>query len=141
MVELNRPKGAGLKSVDATAAKLQWPAALSSGSQFTFERRRVVPNPQGGIMVQWEALPDARVEHVGDNFVATLSKLSPGEMYGVRVVATGEDGGKPLFTQYFSTTPRPQLLPKITVLRVLLLGLAICGGLVWRQRRAQRAAQ
>jgi hypothetical protein len=62
-------------------------------------------------------------------------------MYGVRVVAVGPgmEAGQPLFTQYFATPPRPKLLPKITVLRVLVVALVVCGFLVWRQRRAQRA--
>jgi hypothetical protein len=61
-------------------------------------------------------------------------------MYGVRVLAVSPEGSKPLFTQYFATTPRPRLLPEITLFRVLVVALIVCGALIWRQRRARNAA-
>jgi hypothetical protein len=142
LTDFHLPEGVQLKNVNATAATMEWPATLTTAEMFRLERRRIVPDGDGGIKVQWDPLANVDVTHTGALYTAKLSKLSPGQMYGVRVVAVGPgmEAGQPLFTQYFATPPRPSLMPKITLLRVLVVVLLVCGVFVLRQRRAQRAA-
>ncbi len=139
-VDLIRPAGVGITRLEATSTTLEWPAALSTSEKFRFERRRIVADAAGELKVRWEDLPGVSVRRIGERQVAVFQQLRPADVYGVRVVPVGPggEGGKPLFTQYFTTPARESSWPRITPVRVLSVVLAGCGFLVLRQRRAQR---
>lgn len=141
-VDLQRPKGVRLTRLEATRATLEWPTALTAEEKFRFERRRIALEA-GALKVLWEEVPGVAVERTNAVWTAAFSELRGGQVYGIRVVPLGPAGeaGKPLFTQFFSTPPAPKLLPEITLFRVLIVILAICGVLIFRQRRALRAGR
>ncbi len=140
LVDLRTPKGVKVAQLTATGATIEWPVVAGMAVKFRVERRRVVPDPAGGLKVRWDELPGATIRQQGDRQVAVMTGLQPGTPYGVRVVPLGPGGeaGEPLFAQYFTTAAKPGFWPEITPLRVLFLVLVLCAALVLRQRRAQK---
>ena len=140
LVDLRTPKGVKVAQATATGATIEWPVVAGMAVKFRVERRRVVPDPAGGLKVRWDELPGTTIRQEADRQVAVMTGLQPATAYGVRVVPLGPGGeaGEPLFAQYFVTDSKPSFWPEITPLRVLFLVLVICAALVLRQRRAEK---
>lgn len=117
-----------------TVVSVEWPASLSTATQFRLELRDLGSDAEGNFQVVWRTPSPVPIERRGENYVATLDGLEPGQPWTVRVLpldANGEPGPR-LFTLDFATSPKKAFfpVPKVSPLRVLVM--ALCGLLAWQ---------
>ena len=116
----------GVKITDTSRmATLEWPASLSPATRFRLELRDMGTDADGNLHVTWLEPRGVPIERRGENFVATLKDLEPGQPWTVRVLPLNERGepGPRLFALTFLTPPKESFVPKVSPLRALLAGL------------------
>jgi hypothetical protein len=141
--------GSGVKMVmpkivhlNPTECRMVWPASAAQQTQFRAERRQLSLTPQRELKIEWQEYSAFSSARDGAEVTGTFSGLQPQTSYTMRVRPVGSraEVGPPVFAITFQTPPARSILPEITLLRGLLLGLLIAGGAVlWQRWRARRS--
>ncbi|MBE7213078.1 MAG: hypothetical protein INR65_18860 [Gluconacetobacter diazotrophicus] len=128
-------------AVSSSTVELTWQQPVPLPRSYRVERRSFARDEraQGGVRVDW--LPYDRVDFRtrGDQVTARLHGFAPGDWVSVRVVSVDVGGqlSRPSPLVNVLTLPgQPWWHP--TVLKTLLLALAVCVGLIVRRRWQER---
>lgn len=128
---------ARIERLDPRSCSIRWPAKFHPEAAYRAETRRLWLDEHGKLQSEWNPYPNFRTQVTDGQVIGTLERLEPRATYSIRVrpVEAGGKLGAPLFHLTFMTPPRPSLLPKITLMRVLVvLFLACIAALVWQRR-------
>jgi hypothetical protein len=141
--------GSGVKMVmpkivhlNPTECRMVWPASAAQQTQFRAEKRQLSLTPERELKIEWQDYSAFSTGREGAQITGSFSGLQPQTSYTMRVRPVGSraEVGPPVFAITFQTPPARSILPEITLLRGLLLGLLIAGGAVlWQRWRARRS--
>jgi len=126
------PAGVRVSQITATSAMIEWPARLSPAAHFRLDMRQLKIGPENRLEISWLQPTGIPIERRGDNYVAILTDMFPGQPWTVRIlpILTGGEVGDPLFTVDFQTLGetsstsgwgRPSLLQLLVVALILLI--------------------
>ncbi len=135
LADLTLPAGVKVTQITPTSALLEWPASLSPATSFRFEMRQLATDAGGNLQVTWLAPTGVPIELRGQNYVAVMTGLQPGQFWTVRIRplnASGEPGER-LFAVDFKTPLKPSPLSAFSPLRGLLV--ALLGLVAWQAWR------
>jgi hypothetical protein len=140
MPDLNVVKDIQVSELTPTTAKLAWPAHLSAATTFQLERLMLMRDSAGEIRNVWVPMSKVAFAREGASWSARIQGLVERQSQTIRVVpiAAGGERARSLFRVDFDTPAKPQILPRLSLLQICLLALAVCVGVVlWRKFRSQ----
>ncbi|MDB6149491.1 MAG: hypothetical protein JWQ44_939, partial [Chthoniobacter sp.] len=116
------------------------PAHLSAATTFQLERLMLMRDSAGEIRNVWVPMSKVAFAREGASWSARIQGLAERQSQTIRVVpvAAGGERSRSLFRVDFDTPAKPQILPRLSLLQICLLALAVCVGVVlWRKFRSQ----